>query len=426
MSSSKRIPTCSKKYIQKEKTCSRLSHDSKNKSPKKDMILKLEKDIVVKHEKDTVLKHEKEKPVKIKGRYFRDRLYYSHLDFKYYRDELRKLGWEETKNVDKAHVILCSYWKHMLKWIPTQSDPQFAHRRLVIWTQDPYHDLHDKDAKRVTIHNVYTGTVFKDNYRYFRWGEKDLLPEITEHNLPEEVFQKKKFPLLALSTRYPAIYWKDNKKTLLPQRYDLIEFGLAQKIKLHFLAEQENQPSYRRTDKKNQQKNTANNESIELPGCKVWGKGWPEGVGKGDSSQALDRELKKKDILAEGLFNIAIENTDAPYYVTEKIWESIESGCLPIYWSNSTIYEDFPKNSFIDAKEFYDKYGDEHRCARLYKFIAEMTRDEYLNRMNKCIRTFNLLCTKGLNQGIRVDTPHRDLHYVDYTRNWEEFKNIFN
>jgi hypothetical protein len=384
---------------------------------------------------------------RIIGRYYLDRLFYSHLDFKYYKDQLRNLGWAETKDPRTANMILCSYWKNIMKWIPTLMDPRFSHRRLVIWTHEPYHDLHKQDANKVSINNVYTGTVFKDNYRYFRWGEKDLLSELTDAMLTDAEFEARKFPLLALSTKYPKTYWNQNKLTLLPKRYEVIEYGLkhqtSQVAKIthegvinNVLNEETSQVA--KITHEGVINNVVNEETSQVAKithegvinnvvkmCKVWGKGWPDGLKEGESRSANNREEEKRKILRSGLFNVAIENTEVPFYITEKIWESIESYCLPIYWSNSTIYQDFPVDSFIDAKTFYEKWGEQHWTDKLYKYIQQMTKREYIERLNRCIRTFNLLCTKGLAKNLRTDAKHRDLHLIDYSRNWEDFKKIF-
>ena len=99
--------------------------------------------------------------VKVIGKYYLCHLHDSPLDLSNYKDELKKIGWAETKNPDKAHLVISSYWKYISRYIPTLADPNYVHRRLALWTQHPYHDFHEKDTNRVVIHNVYTNTVYK-------------------------------------------------------------------------------------------------------------------------------------------------------------------------------------------------------------------------------------------------------------------------
>lgn len=85
------------------------------------------------------------------------------------------------------------------------------------------------------------------------------------------------------------------------------------------------------------------------------------------------------------------------YYTTEKIWHSIEAGCLPIYFGkNSSIYEDFPKNSFIDYPELFN------HPSQLYEFIDNLAFVEYQERLNKCIAVFNLCMCNKFDYGNRL------------------------
>lgn len=91
----------------------------------------------------------------------------------------------------------------------------------------------------------------------------------------------------------------------------------------------------------------------------------------------------KLNLLKPYRFNIALENTVWKHYVTEKIWHSIKAGCLPVYWGKgSSIYETFPRNSFIDASEFSNS-------AEVIDFLIDMPYAEWLSRMKKCIITYN-------------------------------------
>jgi len=40
----------------------------------------------------------------------------------------------------------------------------------------------------------------------------------------------------------------------------------------------------------------------------------------------------KRDFISQYKFNICPENSDEPGYVTEKLFQAIEAGCIPIYW----------------------------------------------------------------------------------------------
>ena len=92
---------------------------------------------------------------------------------------------------------------------------------------------------------------------------------------------------------------------------------------------------------------------------------------------------EKIEILNGYKFNLCFENTAHRYYVTEKIWHAILAYNLPIYNSfNSSIYETFPPNSFLDAFQFKGEHA-------LFDYIEKMSTDEYLERLNLCIAVFN-------------------------------------
>jgi protein associated with RNAse G/E len=126
----------------------------------------------------------------------------------------------------------------------------------------------------------------------------------------------------------------------------------------------------------------------------IYGRGWPDGLSRGTSSEGERRHWGKGvrhqwkiSVLKDYQFNICLENTNFDYYCTEKVWEAIKGGCLPIYYgSDNRIYESFPKNSFIDVAEF-------ESSKQMYGYIEDMDKFEYCDRMNKCIRTYNRFLT---------------------------------
>jgi hypothetical protein len=114
----------------------------------------------------------------------------------------------------------------------------------------------------------------------------------------------------------------------------------------------------------------------------VYGRNWPEEIKKGQSRGGEWRK-KKLEILKSYHYNLAFENTNWPYYCTEKIWDSIIGGCLPIYYGEGNcIYEDFPEESFID----YARINDVNA---LIDLLTRMSKAEYIRRINRCIDAFN-------------------------------------
>jgi hypothetical protein len=188
-------------------------------------------------------------------------------------------------------------------------------------------------------------------------------------------------PIVVLSTYYDPKYYNGNKYTTLPIRYQVIEEGVKQGL------------------------------------VDVHGKGWekhPFVLCVDNSRNDPDRRESKSDVLKQYKFNICLENVDYPYYITEKIWESIKWGCLPIYYSNHTIYESLPRNSFIDIREYEDKYGLKEGIKKMYEDIKGMSDEEYQIRYGECLRGFNKIVEEGKNNVARLKSENPNINYVEY------------
>jgi hypothetical protein len=86
----------------------------------------------------------------------------------------------------------------------------------------------------------------------------------------------------------------------------------------------------------------------------------------------------KVDFLRAYKFNIAFENASLPGYTTEKIVEPMQSRCLPVYWGNPRIGEEFNTASFLNWAEF----GSDDA---LIEEIIALDRDDsrYLERLKQ-------------------------------------------
>lgn len=132
-------------------------------------------------------------------------------------------------------------------------------------------------------------------------------------------------------------------------------------------------------------------------GCvDIYGEGWPSGVARELSREGNWHE-RKIEILSEYHFNLAFENTNFPGYCTEKIWDSIRGGCLPVYFGQGNrIYDLFPPDSFID-------YAELDSPAQLFELIQHMPVDEFIQRLNRCIEAYNrVFTTKPFESGYQT------------------------
>jgi hypothetical protein len=60
----------------------------------------------------------------------------------------------------------------------------------------------------------------------------------------------------------------------------------------------------------------------------------------------------KLDFLRPYKFNLAYENAALEGYTTEKLFEAMKARCVPIYWGNPRINEEFNPRSFLNRADF--------------------------------------------------------------------------
>ncbi len=108
----------------------------------------------------------------------------------------------------------------------------------------------------------------------------------------------------------------------------------------------------------------------------IFGKDWPSGVSIGESRSG-DWINSKLDLIKNYRFCLALENTAASGYISEKIFQPISTWTLPIYFGghNSSIYSIFPKNSFIDISQY-------NGIADMLSYINSMSESEFYDRLN--------------------------------------------
>ncbi|HEY9809673.1 MAG TPA: glycosyltransferase family 25 protein [Halomicronema sp.] len=226
-------------------------------------------------------------------------------------------------------------------------------KKYLVLTNEPRFDTHVEKkvffkGVDVDIMNVYTGDIFWDNYYYFELG-KQL---VTYYDSFERENHKK---IVTLITNYT---WNTS---LIRDGHELDLSRLRREIAL---------------------------QGYELGRVDIYGQKWPENIAI-ENSRAGDWHGRKLEILQKYHFNLCFENTIADYYCTEKIWDSIGCGCLPIYYGgkNSKIYEDFETNSFLDYTDFRNPH-------ELFEYIEAMTIDEFNKRLHRCIQTVNKIYDK--------------------------------
>lgn len=257
-------------------------------------------------------------------------------------------------NCNDANIIISQNFKHLKKYFWRT----FQNKKFLVWTLEPKFDIHFQKSKKyffglVNCHfmNIYTKDVFVSNTSFTVATINKKLEMIP----PEFSIKSRKIVTL-------MSYYKGIKTPALMQNGENIDLiGLRSKIAI---------------------------EGSKKNAIDVFGKGWPEGISIEDSRDGNWGETKKK-ILEPYHFNLCFENTAYYNYMTEKIWDSIENYCLPIYYAkNTNAYEIFPENSFID----YSKFNSPQE---LFNFVANISDEAFIIRMNKCINVYNSISLQG-------------------------------
>ncbi len=266
---------------------------------------------------------------------------------------LEEHGIQITDDIQQADVIMSQNLKHLKKYFLRF----FSRKKYLIWTLEPRFDTHfDSIVKpylglvKCHVMNIYTGDVFVSPLSFHAGlidEELDPLPQ--DFTIPSR-------KIVGLMSYYQGL----ETPKLLKDGIDIDLIKVRSKIGL---------------------------EGHKLGAMDVFGKGWPDGVSKEDS-RAGNWVGRKKDILAPYFFNLCFENTVAYNYVTEKIWDSIADGCLPIYYGNNGIYQLFPRDSFID-------YSRLKGPKALFDLVENMSDTEYIGRMNACIDVYNSISGQG-------------------------------
>lgn len=113
-----------------------------------------------------------------------------------------------------------------------------------------------------------------------------------------------------------------------------------------------------------------------------FGKGWS----KKDFPSYGGSIVKKLDVLKNYRFSICFENTrDMPGYISEKIFDSFQAGCVPIYLGAPNVTSYVPKNCFVDFRDFAG-------YVELFRFLENVSEEEY-DRYLFNIKKF--LCSKA-------------------------------
>jgi alpha(1,3/1,4) fucosyltransferase len=278
-----------------------------------------------------------------------------HTIFEWAGSILNQHGFFFTTDKKQAHIIVA-------KFLPTRNIYRGVRFRLsfgtktpiLIWSDEP-RDFPATTSKikqnlfypEIHVMNMYTGGVYRAPGSIYGYNADQPLTYMISKE-----YQDKKLNAVAVLTYNPNL----NQRRLVMNGVNIDLFARRQNMVIH---------------------------GAQIGCVDIFGAGWPEGVSKGSSGHRAGWIENKIEILRPYRFNICLENTSYPLYITEKIWHAVKGRCLPIYSSfNSSIYEIFSQESFVDIVQFENDQ-------ELFKFLQNMSASEYLERYNRCVDSFN-------------------------------------
>jgi len=95
------------------------------------------------------------------------------------------------------------------------------------------------------------------------------------------------------------------------------------------------------------------------------------------NEHGTDWGVTKRKMVESFRFTIAIENSEHPGYVTEKITDALLCNTIPIYWGDPRVLEEFDTEAFIHLRDFTTL---EDAVAEIQRIDADPSR--MLNMMN--------------------------------------------
>lgn len=108
----------------------------------------------------------------------------------------------------------------------------------------------------------------------------------------------------------------------------------------------------------------------------LYGIGWDRGGAKPEDTANINKVYRgpvadKLPVLSQYKFTFCFENTIFPGYVTEKIFDAMFAGSVPVYLGAPDVLQILPKDTFVDMRNFKS-------LKQLDLFLSAMTESVYI------------------------------------------------
>jgi alpha(1,3/1,4) fucosyltransferase len=140
------------------------------------------------------------------------------------------------------------------------------------------------------------------------------------------------------------------------------------------------------------------NENYPQIQIDIYGKGW-----ESDSrfkNQYFGIAEDKLEKLKEYKYSLVFENLNSSYYVTEKIFDSLKAGCIPIYYGCSEVNHLVPEHLFI-------RITDLENLTDIYQKLTQLNGEDFnnfLERNNEYLKSDNWRINTSRNLAKKIIT----------------------
>ncbi len=249
---------------------------------------------------------------------------------------------ELVDNAADAHIIVARTYDALLPHV-NRKQP------LVVWTHEPILNVCSEGkfwsyaGKRyVNVINLYTDDAYLSPYQYF-WFKA-----LNKNNILASAARRTKF--VASLGRYGI----KGERYINGVNVDLTTLRESVSLELY-----------------------------KIGICDIYGRGWPSFVKIVEDSRGLGWRSKKEHILNNYIFNFCLENTQWNYYVTEKLWDAIFAGCIPIYYSLNNGLRGIITDGAVIELEKLENLQD------LITIIQTMTKEQRRERVSTLVDDWN-------------------------------------
>jgi hypothetical protein len=271
---------------------------------------------------------------------------------------------EYVNNFEEHNVILFGESVELIKYFIDKHNINF--KKCVAITQEVYHETTENTCEEYGTNNIYIYNCFNNKFY--------LNPFSTFYGVPNgkiDISNKTK-DNYSCELYYFGNIWRQNwynKCSLYRKRTEIAVYGYKNKLISKIFSR----------DFYGIPLDNVKNEDMELE----------KTISEIAPFSIKNISLEEKRTITKNLFfSIEFLPTDYTNFVSERPFDAIMSGCVPIFMGTNTLKHFFPVDSII----YIDEFSTPYECL---KYVKEMKYDDWKIRIDKCIDIILKLAPEG-------------------------------